>query len=232
MSDNKHIRTIQSFVRRSGRLSKAQKIGLNELWPNYGVELVDGRMLDFGELFTKRQDVVLEVGFGNGDSLLAMAIDQPQTNFLGIEVYEAGVGRLINEANKHQLNNLKIIKNDAVEVLKRHIKDDSLSAFQLFFPDPWHKKKHHKRRILQASLLDMLTEKLKTHGIIHIATDWKNYAEHIMETMEAHPHFKNTLGDHIYSPRPAHRPLTKFENRGQRLGHGVWDILFTNTKGV
>jgi len=232
MSDNKHIRTIQSFVRRSGRLSKAQKIGLNELWPNYGVELVDGRMLDFGELFAKKQDVVLEVGFGNGDSLLAMAIDQPQTNFLGIEVYEAGIGRLINEANKHQLSNLKIIKNDAVEVLKHHIDNDSLSAFQLFFPDPWHKKKHHKRRILQTSLLDMLTDKLKTHGIIHIATDWENYAEHIMETMEAHPHFKNTLGDHIYSPRPAHRPLTKFENRGQRLGHGVWDILFTNTKGV
>jgi tRNA (guanine-N7-)-methyltransferase len=232
MRENKHIRTIQSFVRRSGRLSKAQKVGLNELWPNYGVELVDAQILDFGELFSTDQGVVLEVGFGNGDSLLAMAIDQPQTNFLGIEVYEAGVGRLINEANKHQLNNLKIIKDDAVEVLKHHIKDDSLSAFQLFFPDPWHKKKHHKRRILQTSLLDMLTDKLKTHGIIHIATDWESYAEHIMETMEAHPHFKNTLGDHIYSPRPAHRPLTKFENRGQRLGHGVWDIIFTNTKGV
>ena len=226
------MRTIQSFVRRSGRLSKAQKVGLNELWPNYGIELVDAQILDFRALFNTDQDVVLEVGFGNGDSLLAMAIDQPQTNFLGIEVYEAGIGRLINEANKHQLNNLKIIKNDAVEVLKHHIKDDSLSAFQLFFPDPWHKKKHHKRRILQTSLLDMLTDKLKTHGIIHIATDWENYAEHIMDTMEAHPHFKNTLGDHIYSPRPAHRPLTKFENRGQRLGHGVWDILFTNTKGV
>jgi len=232
MRENKHIRTIQSFVRRSGRLSKAQKVGLNELWPNYGIELVDAQILDFRALFNTDQDVVLEVGFGNGDSLLAMAIDQPQTNFLGIEVYEAGIGRLINEANKHQLNNLKIIKNDAVEVLKHHIKDDSLSAFQLFFPDPWHKKKHHKRRILQTSLLDMLTDKLKTHGIIHIATDWENYAEHIMDTMEAHPHFKNTLGDHIYSPRPAHRPLTKFENRGQRLGHGVWDILFTNTKGV
>jgi tRNA (guanine-N7-)-methyltransferase len=232
MSNNKQIRTIQSFVRRSGRLSKAQKIGLNELWPNYGIELVDGQMLDFGELFAKEQDVVLEVGFGNGDSLLAMAIDQPEKNFLGIEVYEAGVGRLINEANKHQLSNLKIIKDDAVEVLKHHIKDDSLSAFQLFFPDPWHKKKHHKRRILQASLLDMLADKLKTHGIIHIATDWENYAEHIMETLEVNPRFKNTLGDHIYSPRPAHRPLTKFENRGQRLGHGVWDILFTNTKGV
>lgn len=232
MSGNKHIRTIQSFVRRSGRLSKAQRVGLNELWPNYGVELVNDQILDFSKLFTTEQDVTLEVGFGNGDSLLAMAIDQPQTNFLGIEVYEAGVGRLVNEANKHQLNNLKIIKNDAVEILKRHIKDDSLSAFQLFFPDPWHKKKHHKRRILQTSLLDTLSDKLKTHGIIHIATDWENYAEHIMETMEAHPHFKNNLGDHIYSPRPAHRPLTKFESRGQRLGHGVWDILFTNTKGV
>jgi len=232
MSDNKHLRTIQSFVRRSGRLSKAQRIGLNELWPNYGVEIIDGVMLDFDQLFTQNQDVILEVGFGNGDSLLEMATNQPQTNFLGIEVYEAGVGRLINEANKHQLSNLKIIKNDAVEVLRHHIKDDSLSVFQLFFPDPWHKKKHHKRRILQTSLLDMLSDKLKTQGTIHIATDWENYAEHIMETMEAHPHFKNTLGDHIYSPRPAHRPLTKFENRGQRLGHGVWDIIFTNTKGV
>ena len=232
MSENKHMRTIQSFVRRSGRLSKAQRIGLNELWPNFGVELVDNKMLDFGELFTTEQDVVLEVGFGNGDSLLAMAISQPQTNFLGIEVYEAGIGRLINEANKQQLNNLKIIKNDAVEVLKHHIENNSLAAFQLFFPDPWHKKKHHKRRILQTSLLDMLADKLKTNGVIHIATDWENYAEHIMETLEAHPHFKNTLGDHIYSPRPAHRPLTKFENRGQRLGHGVWDIIFTNTKGV
>ncbi|MCS5591078.1 MAG: tRNA (guanosine(46)-N7)-methyltransferase TrmB [Gammaproteobacteria bacterium] len=228
----KHMRTIQSFVRRSGRLSKAQSVGLNELWPNYGVDLVDNQILEFDKLFATPQDVILEVGFGNGDSLLEMAINQPEKNFLGIEVYEAGVGRIINEANKHQLNNLKIIKDDAVEILRHHIKDNSLSGFQLFFPDPWHKKKHHKRRILQTSLLDMLAEKLKSNGIIHIATDWENYAEHIMETMEAHSRFKNTLGDHIYSPRPAHRPLTKFENRGQRLGHGVWDILFTNTKGA
>ena len=226
------MRTIQSFVRRSGRLSKAQAIGLNELWPNYGIELVVNQMLDFGKLFATTQGVVLEVGFGNGDSLLEMAINQPKTNFLGVEVYEAGVGRLINEANKHQLSNLKIIKDDAVEVLKHHIEDNSLSKFQLFFPDPWHKKKHHKRRILQTSLLDMLTKKLKLNAIVHIATDWENYAEHTMDTMEAHPHFKNSLGDHIYSPRPAHRPLTKFENRGQQLGHDVWDIIFTNTKGV
>jgi tRNA (guanine-N7-)-methyltransferase len=232
MIKNEHMRTIQSFVRRSGRLSKAQAIGLNELWPNYGIELVVNQMLDFGKLFATTQGVVLEVGFGNGDSLLEMAINQPKTNFLGVEVYEAGVGRLINEANKHQLSNLKIIKDDAVEVLKHHIEDNSLSKFQLFFPDPWHKKKHHKRRILQTSLLDMLTKKLKLNAIVHIATDWENYAEHIMDTMEAHPHFKNSLGDHIYSPRPAHRPLTKFENRGQQLGHDVWDIIFTNTKGV
>jgi len=229
---NKHIRTIQSFVRRSGRLSKAQSTGLNELWPNFGVDLIEEKILDLAELFETNQDVVLEVGFGNGDSLLEMATKQNQVNFLGIEVYEAGVGRIINEAHKRQLKNLKIIKNDAVEVIKHHIKDDSLSKFQLFFPDPWHKKKHHKRRILQTSLLDMLTKKLKNGGIIHIATDWEHYAEHIMETMEAHPDFKNTLGDHIYSPRPAHRPLTKFENRGQRLGHGVWDIIFQNSKGV
>ena len=230
MTEVKSLRKIQSFVKRSGRLSKSQIIGLYELWPNYGVSLSDNQ-LNFGELFMNSHDVTLEVGFGNGDSLLEMAIQQPKQNFLGIEVYEAGIGRLINEANKHQLSNLKIIKEDAVEVLQNHIPDDSLSKFQLFFPDPWHKKRHHKRRIIQISFLDILTKKLKRDGIVHIVTDWKNYAEHIMETLASHQHFKNTLGGHIYSPRPKHRPLTKFENRGQKLGHGVWDIIFTNSKG-
>ena len=230
MTEVKSLRKIQSFVKRSGRLSKSQIIGLYELWPNYGVGLSDNQ-LNFGELFMNSHDVTLEVGFGNGDSLLEMAIQQPKQNFLGIEVYEAGIGRLINEANKHQLSNLKIIKEDAVEVLQNHIPDDSLSKFQLFFPDPWHKKRHHKRRIIQISFLDILTKKLKRDGIVHIVTDWKNYAEHIMETLASHQHFKNTLGGHIYSPRPKHRPLTKFENRGQKLGHGVWDIIFTNSKG-
>jgi tRNA (guanine-N7-)-methyltransferase len=230
MTEVKSLRKIQSFVKRSGRLSKAQAIALHELWPNYGVSLTDNQ-LNFGELFMNLHDVTLEVGFGNGDSLLEMAIQQPKQNFLGIEVYEAGVGRLINEAYKNQLSNLKIIKEDAVKVLQNHISDDSLSKFQLFFPDPWHKKRHHKRRIIQTSFLDILTKKLKIDGIVHIATDWEGYAEHIMETLESHQHFKNTLGDHIYSPRPKHRPLTKFENRGQKLGHGVWDIIFTNSKG-
>ncbi|MDB9865502.1 tRNA (guanosine(46)-N7)-methyltransferase TrmB [Candidatus Pseudothioglobus sp. Uisw_016] len=230
MTEVKYLRKIQSFVRRSGRISKAQSIGLNELWHDYGVDLNE-KKLDFNKLFLSKNNVTLEVGFGNGDSLLEMAIDQPNQNFLGIEVYEAGVGRLINEANKNKLSNLKIIKDDAVEVLTNNILDNSISHFQLFFPDPWHKKKHHKRRIVQISFLDLLSKKLKKDGVVHIATDWENYAEHIMELLESHSHFKNCAGDHMYSLRPKNRPLTKFENRGQKLGHGVWDIIFTNIKG-
>ena len=230
MTEIKYLRKIQSFVRRSGRLSKAQSIGLNELWNDYGVDLNE-KKLDFDKLFLSKNNVTLEVGFGNGDSLLEMAIDQPNQNFLGVEVYEAGVGRLINEANKNKLSNLKIIKDDAVEVLTNNILDNSISHFQLFFPDPWHKKKHHKRRIVQISFLDLLSKKLKKDGVVHIATDWENYAEHIMELLESHSHFKNCAGDHMYSLRPKNRPLTKFENRGQKLGHGVWDIIFTNIKG-
>ena len=230
MTEVKYLRKIQSFVRRSGRISKAQSIGLNELWHDYGVDLNE-KKLDFNKLFLSKNNVTLEVGFGNGDSLLEMAIDQPNQNFLGVEVYEAGVGRLINEANKNKLSNLKIIKDDAVEVLTNNILDNSISNFQLFFPDPWHKKKHHKRRIVQISFLDLLSKKLKKDGVVHIATDWENYAEHIMELLESHSHFKNCAGDHMYSLRPKNRPLTKFENRGQKLGHGVWDIIFTNIKG-
>ncbi|MDC1386855.1 tRNA (guanosine(46)-N7)-methyltransferase TrmB [Candidatus Thioglobus sp.] len=230
MAEVKYLRKIQSFVRRSGRISKAQSIGLNELWHDYGVDLNE-KKLDFNKLFLSKNNVTLEVGFGNGDSLLEMAIDQPNQNFLGIEVYEAGVGRLINEANKNKLSNLKIIKDDAVEVLTNNILNNSISHFQLFFPDPWHKKKHHKRRIVQISFLDLLSKKLKKDGIVHIATDWENYAEHIMELLESHSHFKNCAGDHMYSSGPKNRPLTKFENRGQKLGHGVWDIIFTNIKG-
>ena len=230
MTEVKYLRKIQSFVRRAGRISKAQAIGLNELWNDYGVNLNE-KKLDFNKLFLSKNNVTLEVGFGNGDSLLEMAIDQPNQNFLGVEVYEAGVGRLINEANKNKLSNLKIIKDDAVEVLTNNILDNSISNFQLFFPDPWHKKKHHKRRIVQISFLDLLSKKLKKDGVVHIATDWENYAEHIMELLESHSHFKNCAGDHMYSLRPKNRPLTKFENRGQKLGHGVWDIIFTNIKG-
>ena len=230
MTETKHLRKIQSFVKRSGRLSKGQSLGLNELWADYGIN-VDKTLLNFEEVFGNQSEVTLEVGFGNGDSLLEMAIREPGQNFLGIEVYEAGVGRLVNEASKKSINNLRVIKEDAVEVLENNIPDGSISNFQLFFPDPWHKKRHHKRRIVQKSFLDLLSRKLIDYGMVHVATDWEEYAEHIMETLESHPHFKNRAGDHMYSERPQYRPLTKFENRGQKLGHGVWDIIFTKTKG-
>ncbi|WP_246260771.1 tRNA (guanosine(46)-N7)-methyltransferase TrmB [Candidatus Ruthia endofausta] len=223
------MRKIQSFVRRSGRLTLGQKMGLTELWANYGVDLPKGR-INLDALFVKRQKIVLEVGFGNGDSLLEMAIKIPDRNFLGIEVYEAGIGRLINEAYKHQLSNLKIIKADAVEVLTNHIKDGSFNRFQLFFPDPWHKKKHHKRRIVQTDFLDLLSRKIIKGGKVHMATDWAHYATAMMNTLENHPHFKNTQNGPIYSPRSEYRPITKFERRGHRLGHGVWDLIFINEK--
>jgi len=225
----KVVHKIQSFVRRSGRLTLGQRTGLIDLWPQFGVDIPSG-IIDLNSLFKKIQPITLEIGFGNGDSLLEMAINAPDQNFLGIEVYEAGIGRLINEANKHQLTNLKIIKADAVEVLEHHIKDDSFDTFQLFFPDPWHKKKHHKRRIIQTDFLDLISNKLQDGGTMHMATDWENYAEYMMVTLEKHPHFKNAMGAHKYSLRPEHRPITKFERRGERLGHGVWDLIFINEK--
>jgi len=225
----KVVHKIQSFVRRSGRLTLGQRTGLIDLWPQFGVDIPSG-IIDLNSLFKNIQPITLEIGFGNGDSLLEMAINAPDQNFLGIEVYEAGIGRLINEANKHQLSNLKIIKADAVEVLEHHIKDDSFDTFQLFFPDPWHKKKHHKRRIIQTDFLDLISNKLQYGGIMHMATDWENYAEHMMVTLEKHPCFKNAIGTHKYSLRPEHRPITKFERRGERLGHGVWDLIFINEK--
>jgi len=225
----KVVHKIQSFVRRSGRLTLGQRTGLIDLWPQFGVDIPNG-IIDLNSLFKKIQPITLEIGFGNGDSLLEMAINTPDQNFLGIEVYEAGIGRLINEANKHQLSNLKIIKADAVEVLEHHIKDDSFDTFQLFFPDPWHKKKHHKRRIIQTDFLDLISDKLQDGGTMHMATDWENYAEYMMVTLEKHPHFKNAMGAHKYSLRPEHRPITKFERRGERLGHGVWDLIFINEK--
>ncbi|MDC0981413.1 tRNA (guanosine(46)-N7)-methyltransferase TrmB [Candidatus Pseudothioglobus singularis] len=231
MSEAKSHRKIQSFVKRSGRLSKAQSLGLNNLWSDFGIEVHNNEIINFEAAFVKKNAITLEIGFGNGDSLLETAINQPNQNFIGIEVYEAGVGRIINEASKQNVSNLLIIKDDAVEIMANNISDNSISNFQLFFPDPWHKKRHHKRRIIQTSFLDLLSRKLKTNGTVHIATDWQNYAEHIMKTLEMHPHFKNLAGDYIYSKRPKDRPLTKFENRGHKLGHGVWDLLFKNIKG-
>ncbi|BAF61997.1 tRNA (guanosine(46)-N7)-methyltransferase TrmB [Candidatus Vesicomyidisocius calyptogenae] len=223
------IRKIKSFVRRPGRLTLGQKMGLTKFWEDHGIDLPKGK-INLNTLFVKQQKIVLEVGFGNGDSLLKMAINTPDRNFLGIEVYEAGVGQLINKAHKYQLNNLKIIKEDAVKVLTNHIEDSSFNLFQMFFPDPWHKKRHFKRRLVQTDFLNLLSHKMIKSGKIHIVTDSKHYAIHMMTVLERHPNFKNTQNAPIYSPRPEHQPITKFEQRSHRLGHDVWNLIFTNEK--
>ncbi|ACQ92587.1 tRNA (guanine-N(7)-)-methyltransferase [Tolumonas auensis DSM 9187] len=222
--DGKFMRRIRSFVRREGRLTKGQERALQELWPVMGVEFRD-EMLDLTALFGREAPVVLEIGFGMGKSLVEMAAAAPEKNFIGIEVHRPGVGACLTSAQEAGITNLRLFCHDAVEVLGQMIPDQSIDTLQLFFPDPWHKSRHHKRRIVQPAFVQMLRPKLKIGGVFHMATDWENYAEHMLEVMNAAEGFVNTVeGD--YAPRPDSRPLTKFEQRGHRLGHGVWDLLF------
>ena len=222
--DGKFMRRIRSFVRREGRLTKGQERALQELWPVMGVEFRD-EMLDLTALFGREAPVVLEIGFGMGKSLVEMAAAAPEKNFIGIEVHRPGVGACLTSAQEAGITNLRLFCHDAVEVLGQMIPDQSIDTLQLFFPDPWHKSRHHKRRIVQPAFVQMLRPKLKIGGVFHMATDWEYYAEHMLEVMNAAEGFVNTVeGD--YAPRPDSRPLTKFEQRGHRLGHGVWDLLF------
>lgn len=218
-------KAIRSYVIRGGRITEAQRKAFDLHWQHYGLSLYDG-MIDAVALFGREAPTVLEVGFGNGDSLLAMAAAETDKNFIGIEVHPPGVGRLINNAAKLELKNLRVYMADALDVLADCIPDRSLQRFQLYFPDPWHKKKHHKRRIVQAEFIQVLRTKLAAAGLLHFATDWENYAEHMLEVLEAAPGFKNQAGVGKFSPRPEFRPRTKFEERGERLGHGVWDLLY------
>jgi tRNA (guanine-N7-)-methyltransferase len=211
-------------VRREGRLTPGQQRALDELWPHYG--LPAQQKLDPPATFGRRASLTLEIGFGNGDSLAAMAAQEPDSDFIGIEVHRPGVGRLLKAIHEHQLNNVRIFCADAVEVLNQCIDDHSLDRVLLFFPDPWPKKKHHKRRIVQPAFVSLLARKLKGGGLLHMATDWQPYAEHMLQVMEAATEFCNAAGAGRYSPRPAYRPVTRFEQRGQRLGHGVWDLLY------
>lgn len=219
------LRRIRSFVRREGRLTKGQQRALDELFPRYGISLQQGK-LDFDVLFRRNAFRVLEIGFGNGASLAEMAMNHPENDYLGIEVHRPGVGNLLLQIEKQGLNNIRVSNDDAVEVLEQQISDATLDAVYLFFPDPWHKKKHHKRRIVQPTFVQLLRRKLKPGGIFHMATDWENYAEHMQEVMSAAEGFENLAGEGNYSPRPEYRPLTKFEQRGHRLGHGIWDLVF------
>ena len=218
-------RQVRSFVMRTGRMTPSQKRAFDELWPRYGLAREQG-LLDLPQVFGRNSDVVLEIGFGMGDSLIDMAKAAPEQDFIGIEVHTPGVGRLLNRAAEEDVNNIRVFKTDAVDVLENCIGANSLAKMQIFFPDPWHKKKHNKRRIIQPAFVQMLRRKLKPGGIIHLATDWEHYAEHMMEVMSAAEGFENCCGAGAFSPRPDFRPLTKFEQRGLRLGHGVWDLLF------
>lgn len=206
-------------------MTKAQQRALEEAFPRYGFTLADGR-LDLDALFGRSGPVTLEIGFGNGDALLAMAEAAPEGNFLGIEVHRPGVGHLLQEMVRRSLDNIRVSRDDAVEVLARQIPEASLDRVCLFFPDPWPKKRHHKRRIVQPDFVQLVRRRLKEGGEFHLATDWEDYAWHMREVLDAAEGFENVAGAAGFLPRPDSRPRTRFEARGERLGHGVWDLLY------
>ncbi|WP_261816020.1 tRNA (guanosine(46)-N7)-methyltransferase TrmB [Vibrio gallicus] len=224
--DGKLVRKVRSFVRREGRLTKGQATALEECWPEMGIDYQDQKLV-WEQVFGNANPVVLEIGFGMGTSLVEMAKNAPHKNFIGIEVHRPGVGACLALAREQGVSNLRVMCHDAVEVFENMIPDSSLHTLQLFFPDPWHKKRHHKRRIVQLDFAEMVRQKLSLgSGVFHMATDWENYAEHMIEIMNQAPGYENLAQDGDYIPRPEERPLTKFEARGHRLGHGVWDIKF------
>ncbi len=218
-------RRIKSYVLRSGRMTSGQQRGWKEVWPKCGLSTEQG-LLDAKAVFKRDLPLVLEIGFGMGHSLITMAKNEPEKNFIGVDVHRPGVGSLLNSVNKAQLMNIRVYCDDAVEVLKQSIADKTLARIQIYFPDPWHKKKHNKRRLIQPEFINLLNQKLEPGGILHMATDWKHYAEHMMEVMSSATGWNNMAGENQFSPTPSFRPLTKFEKRGQCLGHSVWDLVF------
>lgn len=217
------IRPIRSFVLRQGRLSNAQARALETLKPQYAIEFSPG-IIDLDAVFGRKAPKIVEIGFGMGETTAQIAAAQPDHDFLGIEVHTPGVGSLLKQAGELDLENLRIIQHDAVEVLNTMIPDESLAGVHIFFPDPWHKKRHHKRRLIQSGFVSLIARKLKKGGYLHAATDWEEYAVAILDVLRSEPALTNTAEE--YAPRPDYRPLTKFEQRGIRLGHGVWDIVF------
>ena len=223
--EGKYIRTVRSFVKREGRLTKGQSHALENHWQDMGLNHADG-LINNQDIFGNDNPVVLEIGFGMGKSLVEMAKNAPELNYIGVEVHRPGVGACIATAVSEEVKNLRVYEHDAIEILADCIPDQSLETVQLFFPDPWHKKKHHKRRIVKPEFIEAIHAKLKQGGVFHMATDWENYAECMLEEMSAAQGFENLSETNDYVPRPDNRPLTKFENRGQKLGHGVWDLQF------
>ena len=222
-----HRRTIRSFVRREGRITRSQQRALDELLPVYG--LPSDRPIDPATVFGRSAPLTLEIGFGNGDSLATMAAQDPASDFIGIEVHRPGVGHLLLELERREIGNVRVICDDAMQVARDCLPDGSLDRILLFFPDPWPKKRHHKRRIVQPAFAELVAAKLGAGGILHMATDWEPYAEHMLAVMSGQSGFRNCAGAGNYSPRPDYRPETRFERRGQRLGHAVRDLVFERT---
>jgi tRNA (guanine-N7-)-methyltransferase len=218
-------RAIRSFVLRQGRQTEAQKRAFTEHWPRYGLDY-RGEGRGFEQEFGRSAPIVVEVGFGNGEQLLYAAQNEPGRDFIGIEVHGPGVGRLLNAVAAENLGNVRVYQHDAVEVLRQEFADGSLEEVRIYFPDPWHKKRHHKRRLIQAEFVRLLCDKLRIGGRLHLATDWENYAEHMWAVLDAEPRLRNTAGARGAVPRPDWRRQTHFETRGRKLGHGVWDLLY------
>jgi tRNA (guanine-N7-)-methyltransferase len=221
-------RPIRSFVLRAGRVTAAQERALVELWPSFGVDL-GGAPLDLDALFGRSAPRCLEIGFGAGEVIGALAKAHPEIDHVGIEVHRAGVGRLLMHAREESLSNLRIICHDAVEVLASSIADETFDQILIFFPDPWHKKRHHKRRLIDATFIETLAAKLKTGAVLRMATDWQAYAEQILSVGNACGRLQSLSADRTFVERPGFRPPTRFERRGARLGHGVWDLAYTKT---
>jgi tRNA (guanine-N7-)-methyltransferase len=221
-------RRVRSFVLRQGRFTPAQQRAFDALWPRYGLDYT-GRVRDFDSVFGRRAPRVLEIGFGNGEALRDAAAHDPARDYLGIEVHAPGVGRLLNALAADDARHVRVWHFDAVEVLTHEIADAALDEVRIWFPDPWHKKRHHKRRLVNPAFAALLAAKLAPGGRLHLATDWQDYAEQMWDVLDATPGLRNRAGPRGAVPRPSFRPQTRFETRGQKLGHGVWDLLYDRT---
>lgn len=224
--NTKPQRTIRSYVLRQGRMTDAQKHAFATLLDKYSIVLTEENIC-FEDAFNNTNDVILEIGFGMGQSLAQMAIENPDKNYLGIEVHQPGVGRLMHELEEKGITNVRVLNKDAVQVLNDHVAKEALAGVQIFFPDPWPKKKHHKRRIVQVEFINHIITKLKKEGFIHVATDWAPYAEHIIEVLNQIPELKNAEGSNLHRQLIEKRPDTRFENRGLKLGHEICDVVYT-----
>ena len=228
MSEPDKRRSIRSFVRREGRITPAQQRALKDLWPRYGAETGDVP-LDYAVIFGRRAPVILEIGFGNGDALVAEAAAHPEYNYIGVEVHRPGIGNLLRKLDSSELKNVRVMLADAKEVLAAQIPEASLSGVHLFFPDPWPKKRHHKRRLVQPDFAALVMRKLVPGGYIHFATDWKDYAEHMVSVLSRTPGLVEVSGLDEFKAMMASRGQTRYEQRGRRLGNQIWDLVFQRT---